>query len=103
MDCLHRCPLSAFYRSWVRPIYLDSGGAAKRNIAQYNETVLMWAAYTGNPSIEAIDESTCADFLAGLRRRKGRGGRQLANNTIIKHRAAIQKNPRPGRTADAGQ
>ena len=83
--------LSAFFRAWVRPIYLEAGGAATRNIRQYAESVSIWAATTGNPPLEAIDDDICAGFIEALRQRKGRGGKPLAVNTIIKHRSPIQK------------
>lgn len=86
--------LSAFYAGYVEPICLAS--AAPRNREQYQGTMRLWVALTGDPQLRVITNATCAAFVASLvsrvdgryTRYPERGGR-LSPNTVRKHCAVI--------------
>ena len=85
-----RMTLCEFFAAYVRPVVLVPAGAARRNIEQYEQSLGYWRRLVGDPPLAAIDEYTCARFVAGLRELPGRHGR-LSSNTVRKHCFHVQR------------
>jgi len=83
--------LAAFFRAYVAPAVLAARAAAPANIVQYEESLRLWACYTGDPSLAEIgaDRSIPTGFRQALFARKWRG-KLLSPNTIRKHLGAVQ-------------
>lgn len=81
---------------------LVANRSAKRNIAQYDQTVGYWARYARNfapgceqfepdePPLCRITDETCDNWLITLGELPGRGGEPISVNTIRKHCTHLQ-------------
>lgn len=97
--------LSVFFSAWGRRC-LEDRGAAEQNVAQYAESVRIWAEATGDPSLKRIRRSTISAFRRHLESRPGLQAERLSPNTVLKHLVAIKAvlrwaGPRTGNNGEA--
>lgn len=83
--------LSEFYYHYVEPNCLLPD-AAPRNLDEYRRAIRRWVEYTGDPLLEAIDQTTCSIFLTELSKRPGqRGAKRISPNTVRKTCRHLQR------------
>lgn len=70
---------TAFYRVWFAPAM---AGRLRRQatIAQAEESLRLWAAYTGDPPMYAITPDVTAAFVVALSQRKNKLGRPISRS-----------------------
>lgn len=89
-------PLSGFFASWFRPVWLEGQQqASPGTVLKYEDAVRWWCSITADPPLEQIDDVVLARFSKGLREARYRRGklsvpRPLAAWTIAGHQSRIR-------------
>jgi len=83
----HAMSLGEFFRRVFLPRL--SPAPAPRNVEQYEESVALWALYTGDPPLTQVDDRVAEAFVDHLSRRTWRG-QPIGCNTIRKHCVHLQ-------------
>jgi len=61
-------------------------------IGDYGQSLKYWKRFTGDPPLEAVDQSVCDEYLARVKRLPGRRGNQvLSPMTVRKHCRNVQR------------
>jgi integrase len=81
--------LPEFYAAYYRLI-LEARGARTGTFDGYETALRLWAKYSGNPALKDVDQRTCAAFVAGVTKRRGKSGEPISPNTIRKACCELQ-------------
>jgi integrase len=84
--------LPEFFERYFWPVYLRSTMADPKTVAEYRSAVRRWQTLIGAMPMRAIDNLTCAAFVAkDLQRKSGkRPGETLSPNSVRKHCTHLQ-------------
>ena len=83
--------LSEFHAAYILPVCRTAAGRAEGTLRIDRTALGLWAAITGDPPLERIDQFTCSRFVAELRKRPGHSGAErISPNTVRKHCVHLQ-------------
>jgi len=92
-----RWTLRQFYDGYVLPVCLEPRGVSPLTVREDRQALRYWACLVGDPPLEEINQTVCADFLRRLAWFPGRPcvfwpeGDFISPNTLRKHCRHLQR------------
>ncbi len=95
--------LGAFYRSWIRPVLFVDEQSDASTIGEYDRSIALWVALTGDPPLRSLDayhdvdgeterfiEDVVRAFMVGLWKLKGLRKKTISPPTVHRRVRNIQ-------------